>query len=409
MKTKITTLFLTGIILASISLSSCSRKTPEPEEPERTADAISDSAGEDIPQDDGEAPEETIDPEELQLRGILSEMTLEEKVCQLFMITPEQLTHVGTVVQAGETTKAALQQYPVGGLIYFQQNIVDEQQLKDMITDTQSYSKYPLFIGVDEEGGSLVARIANSDGFSVEKFPNMRVIGDSQDYSEAYRAGQTIGSYLHELGFNMDFAPVADVLTNPSNTAIGARSFGPDPEVDAQMTANMVKGLQEQGVCAVLKHFPGHGGTDGDSHESAVANDRTLDQLQSTEFLPFASGIHAGAGCVMAGHISLPSVTAEPLPATLSREIMTDLLRGSLGFNGIIITDSMQMGAITNYYTPEDAAVKSIAAGADIILMPENFEQAYQGILNAVQDGTLTVERIDESVYRILHYKLFQN
>lgn len=408
MKTRLSILFLAGIILASLSLSGC-RKAPEPEEPENTAEALPDGPAEDVPENDSGAPIEAIDTEEMRIRSIISEMTLEEKVCQLFMITPEQLTHVGTVVQAGETTKASLEQYPVGGLIYFQQNIVDEQQLKNMIADTQSYSKYPLFIGVDEEGGSLVARIANSDSFSVEKFPDMRVIGDSQNYNEAYRAGQTIGSYLHELGFNMDFAPVADVLTNPSNTVIGTRSFGPDPEVDAQMTANVVKGLQEQGVCAVLKHFPGHGGTDGDSHENAVTNDRTLEQLQSMEFLPFASGINAGAGCVMTGHISLPSVTLEDLPATLSREITTDLLRGALGFDGIIITDSMQMGAITNYYTPEDAAVKAILAGTDMILMPQNFEQAYEGILNAVQNGTVTEDRINESVYRILHYKLFRS
>lgn len=341
-----------------------------------------------------------------QISGIISGMTLEEKVCQLFMVTPEQLTHVSTVVQAGESTKASLEKYPVGGLVYFKQNILDEEQIKTMIANSRSYSKYPLFIGVDEEGGSLVARIANNEGFSVEKVPDMQTIGASEDYEAAYQAGRTIGSYLSELGFDMDFAPVADVLTNPNNTVIGKRSFGPDAKVDAQMAAQVVKGLKEYNIKAVLKHFPGHGGTDGDSHEAAVANERTLEQLEETEFLPFVSGIQAGAKFVMVGHISLPEVTGDSIPATLSPAIIGGLLRERLGFDGIVITDSMSMGAITNYYTPAEAAVKVIQAGGDMILMPADFEQAYEGVLDAVRDGTLSEERINESVYRILDCKI---
>ncbi|MCI8638896.1 MAG: hypothetical protein HFG41_07070 [Coprococcus sp.] len=341
-----------------------------------------------------------------RIAGIISGMTLEEKVCQLFMVTPEQLTHVNTVIQAGEATKASLEKYPVGGIVYFKQNILDEEQIKTMITNSRSYSKYPLFIGVDEEGGSLVARIANNEGFSVEKVPDMQTIGASQDIEEAYQAGQTIGTYLSDLGFDMDFAPVADVLTNPNNTAIGKRSFGPDAKVDAQMVAQVVKGLEERNVKAVLKHFPGHGGTDGDSHEEAVANERTLEQLEETEFLPFISGIQAGAKFVMVGHISLPSVTGDNTPATLSPAIIGGLLRERLGFDGVVITDSMSMGAITNYYTPAEAAVKVIQAGGDMVLMPANFEQAYEGVLEALRNGTLKEERIDESVYRILDCKI---
>lgn len=341
-----------------------------------------------------------------QISGIISGMTLEEKVCQLFMVTPEQLTHVSTVVQAGESTKASLEKYPVGGLVYFKQNILDEEQIKTMIANSRSYSKYPLFIGVDEEGGSLVARIANNEGFSVEKVPDMQTIGASEDYEAAYQAGRTIGSYLSELGFDMDFAPVADVLTNPNNTVIGKRSFGPDAKVDAQMAAQVVKGLKEYNIKAVLKHFPGHGGTDGDSHEAAVTNGRTLAQLEETEFLPFVSGIQAGAKFVMVGHISLPEVTGDSIPATLSPAIIGGLLRERLGFDGIVITDSMSMGAITNYYTPAEAAVKVIQAGGDMILMPADFEQAYEGVLDAVRDGTLSEERINESVYRILDCKI---
>lgn len=406
LRNRILTLSLTGIILGSSCLSGC-HSYHAPEEP-AAQNQTTEQTKEPEPPDEDKIPANPIKTEEMLLQETLSEMSLEEKIYQMFMITPEQLTLIDTVVQAGDITREALERRPVGGLIYFQSNIVDEQQLKTMITNTQSYSKYPLFIGVDEEGGPLVSRIANSDGFHVETFPSMREIGATGDYNEAYRVGQTIGSYLCELGFNMDFAPVADVLTNPANTAIGPRSFGADPEMTAQMTAYAAKGLQEQGICAVLKHFPGHGGTDGDSHENAVINNRTLDQLESAEFLPFARGIHAGASCVMVGHISLPSITQDDIPATLSREIITGLLREKLSFEGIVITDSMSMGAITNYYTSGEAAIKAVQAGADIILMPQDFEQASQELLQAVQDGTITEDRIDESVCRILRYKLFQ-
>lgn len=344
--------------------------------------------------------------EESIVRQMMEVMSLEEKVCQLFMVTPEQLTGVDVAVQAGDTTREAIQRYPVGGIVYFSQNIIDEQQIKTMIENTKSYSKYPLFIGVDEEGGSLVARIAGNENFAVERVPDMQVIGASGDYDEARRVGTVIGGYLRDLGFNMNFAPVADVLTNPDNTVIGSRSFGADAEVDAKMVACVTEGLQEKHVSAVLKHFPGHGGTDGDSHEEAVTNGSTLEMLRSTEFLPFRAGIQAGADCVMAGHISLPAVTGDSVPTTLSSEILTGLLREELGFDGVVITDSMKMGAVTNYYASAEAAVKAIQAGVDVLLMPEDFIQAYEGIINAVQNGGISEARIDESVYRILQCKI---
>ncbi len=183
---------------------------------------------------------------------MISEMSLEEKVCQLFFITPESLTGTDVVTQAGDTTKACLEQYPVGGLIYFSQNIDTEKQLTSMISNSQSYSKIPLFIGVDEEGGSLVARItANHPNFDVTTFPDMAEIGASGDPSKAYEVGSTIGSYLSDYGFNLDFAPVADVLINPENTAIGSRSFGSDPSVVSEMVKEEVLGLHDAtGKCS---------------------------------------------------------------------------------------------------------------------------------------------------------------
>ncbi len=339
-------------------------------------------------------------------RDLCGTMSRDEKVMQLFVITPEALTGVDTATMAGEATQAALQTYPVGGLIYFAQNLENTEQTTEMLRNTQSFAKYGLFLCVDEEGGPLVARIGNNEGFSVEQFPSMLTIGESGDLDEAYRVGSVIGSYLSDLGFNVDFAPVADVLTNPDNQVIGSRSFGSDPQLDGEMVARVVEGLQEHRVLATLKHFPGHGNTEGDSHADTVWSNCTLEELQSTEFVPFEAGIEAGAACVMIGHINLPQATDDGLPATLSYEIVTGMLRDQLGFNGVVITDSMGMGAISSYYSSGEAAVMALQAGCDIILSPVDLLEARQGILDALNSGALTEERLDESVCRILTTKL---
>lgn len=342
---------------------------------------------------------------EKKVLKLLNEMTLEEKIGQLFFITPEKLTGIGVAIQAGDTTKQMLEQYPVGGLIYFSQNIETPDQITSMIENSQSYSRIPLFIGIDEEGGTLVARIANNPNFNVEKFPNMKEIGATGDPNQAFYVGSTIGSYLHIYGFNMDFAPDADLLTNPNNSVIGERSFGSDPTLVGTMTAQAVKGFQQENVSAVIKHFPGHGDTKEDSHTGTAIVNKTLDELRMAEFIPFQSGIEAGVDGVMVGHLLVPQVTGTNTPATLSPIIVTDILRNELGFQGLVITDSLSMGAITQYYSSDEAAVLSLQAGADILLMPEDFPLAYQGVLNAVSSGALSEERIDESVKRILTVK----
>ena len=331
-------------------------------------------------------------------------MTLEQKVAGLFFVTPEQLTGVGQAVQAGEGTQEALAKWPVGGLVYFKQNIQSEEQLKEMLANTVSYSSFPIFLGVDEEGGS-VARVA--DALGLENVGPMADIGSAGDVQAAYAANQTIGTYLSSYGFNVDFAPIADVLTNPDNTVIGDRAFSDDPQTAADMVAGAVEGLQSAGVSACLKHFPGHGDTAGDSHTGAAETDRTKEEMAAAEFLPFQSGIEAGADMVMVGHISAPNLTGgEKVPASLSEEIITGILRSELGYDGIIITDAMNMAAVTDYYEADVAAIMALKAGADMILMPEDFQQAYEGVLQAVQDGTVSQERVDDSLKRIYRVKL---
>lgn len=343
---------------------------------------------------------------EMEIDEILKDMTLEDKVSQLFFVIPESLTGVDVATRAGDMTREALEKYPVGGVVLFSQNIQSEEQLKTMLANLHQYSKYPLFTGVDEEGGSLVARVANSGVIEVPTFPDMQEIGNAGNPEKAYEVGTTLGSYLKELGFNVDFAPVADVFTNPSNTVIGARAFGSDPQLVSEMVAREVEGMQEQGVSAAIKHFPGHGDTYEDSHAEMATSYKTIEELRATEFLPFQAGIEAGTDFVMVGHIAVPEVTGDNTPASLSQMMVTEYLRGELGYDGIVITDSMRMGAVVNYYDAAQAAVLVLQAGGDMILMPEDFVASRQAVLDAVANHELTEERINESLRRIYRIKL---
>lgn len=340
----------------------------------------------------------------------LDQMTAEEKAAQLFIILPEALMKdVGTVTAAGEATQKAITQVPVGGFIYLDDNLESRDQVKTMLENVQTYSmeriKIPMFLCVDEEGGA-VARIAGSGKFDVAQFNDMSVIGARGNEDEAYEAGRTIGTYLSDMGFNVDFAPVADVLTNPENQVVKKRSFGSDPELVSSMASAAARGLEEQGICAVYKHFPGHGGTADDTHEGYAYVDKSLEELKKQELVPFQAAIDDGAKVIMVGHISLPNVTGDNTPASMSSEIITGLLREQMQYDGIVVTDAMNMGAVTEQYSSAEAAVQTILAGSDLVLMPEDFNEAYQGVLRAIEDGTISKERLDESLRRILKIKL---
>lgn len=338
---------------------------------------------------------------EIEVEALLNAMTLEEKICQMMFVTPESITGTSAVTRAGDTTRKALEAYPVGGIIYFAANLKSEEQVINMIENTQSYSKIPLFIGVDEEGGR-VARLSNNPAMNMEKLPAM---GDVKTTNEAYRIGQQLGKGLKDLCFNVDFAPVADVIVEGRNTEIGDRSFGTDPVWVSDCVREVVRGLEENNVLSVLKHFPGHGSTVTDSHTGYSASDRGIDELRECEFLPFKKGIEAGCGFVMVSHMTLVNAIEENVPASLSREVIEGFLKGELGFTGIVITDSLSMGAITKEYTNRDAAVRAVKAGADMLLMPKNVEDAKTALTEAVESGEITEDRIDESVRKILRVK----
>lgn len=344
-----------------------------------------------------------------EVQNIVDSMSLEEKVAQLFLVQPEAIVDIGTATAAGDATKQAINKTPVGGFVYFSDNLQSEQQVQDMLCNVQKYSEdrigLPAFLSVDEEGGT-VARVASTGRFDVTDVGDMAKIGASGDVQQARQAGETIGSYLSELGFNLDFAPDADVLTNPDNTVVKKRSFGSDPRVVSDMSLAVAQGLAQHQVYSVYKHFPGHGATAGDTHQGYAYTDKTLDELKQSELIPFENAIQNNAAFIMAAHISAPRVTGDDTPASLSKTMITDILRGQMGYDGIVVTDAMNMGAVTEQYTSAQAAVKALQAGADLVLMPEDFQEAYQGVLDAVKDGTLTEQRINESVTRIVKVKV---
>lgn len=344
-------------------------------------------------------PMPTPDPVKVRAEELLSGMTLREKLCQLMIVRPEVLTGESPVTAAGETTRLALETYPVGGLIYSVDNLVTQEQTREMITNTQSYSKLPLFISADEEGGN-VGRLMYKLGTT---WVNSMYSYKDEGADTAYANAKTIGTDMVSCLFNTDFAPVADVWTNPENTVIGDRAYSDDFEQAAELVASAVRGFTDAGVICCLKHFPGHGDTSTDTHEGAAVVSKSLDELRAGEFLPFVSGIEAGADMVMMGHITVTLV--DPEPATISKAIITDVLRGELGWDGVVISDSLDMGALAGYDNGE-VCVKFLEAGGDILLGIPDIETALTALEAAVTDGRLTESRIDESVQRVLELKI---
>lgn len=344
-------------------------------------------------------PEQKLDE---IVNAAIAVMPLEDRVAGLFIVTPEAITGVNTAVKAGEGTQKALGQYSVGGLIYFEKNIRSEEQLKTMIENTKLYTNYPLFIAVEEEGGSVTSLQKAGLGTKVD---TAKAIGETGDANNAYKAADTIGTYLSDFGFNLDFAPVAD-LSSVSGSVIGDRSYGSDVSVVPSFVNSAVQGLDAHGVTACLKHFPGIGSTTSDTNNGLAATNKTKEEFEAEEFKVFQASIDAGADMIMVGHISAPALTGDNnTPCSLSKEVVTNILRNEMNFDGVIITDSLSAKAITDYHAADEAAIQALRAGCDMILMPEDFEKAYNGVLQAVKDGTISEERINDSLRRIYRIK----
>lgn len=345
------------------------------------------------------------------MAGCSEAATLREKAGQLFVIRPDQLdTSITPEIAHNDKTKGitslndnmleTLRDYPPGGFALFRKNIASPKQLKALTKSLTQSCKITPIIAIDEEGGRI-SRIANSKGFSVRKFKSTQSIGEQ---AIAKEAASSIGKYLHEFGINMNFAPVADVNTNPENIVIGDRAFGSDPSKVSMMVSEYLDGLKSEGILSCIKHFPGHGDTKADSHEGTVIVAKSWSELLKAELIPFIDNLPK-ADSVMIAHLNLPNITHDNLPATLSRELITGRLREELGYDGVVIADALMMGAITKHYTSAEVAVLALKAGCDVLLMPYDYREAFDGVIEAVSSGRLSETRLDESVNRIMKLK----
>lgn len=376
-------LVLAAVLLCA-AFASCS-----PEHPSPIPDTVGSAA------DESPATQDTVSEAELRAREIMEGMSTRELIWQMIMVYPEQLLGASYSTDPALWTQVQ-DNMPVGGIFFASANMPSSTVLKEMLATIKSSSDVVPFLALDEEGGS-VARLSYTLGETTDFLPmyDYREEGPLRAYSNALTIALDIGSF----GFNLNFAPVADVWTNPDNTVIGKRAYSHDPQEAAELVAAAVEGHRLGGMISTLKHFPGHGDTLQDSHKEAATSEKSLEELEDCEFLPFISGIEAGAGMVMVGHITLTEIDPY-MPATLSRIVINNLLREQLGFEGVIITDAFAMEALGGFDNTQ-AALMAVEAGCDIILCPTAPGTVVDFILENVSR-----QRIEESVLRILLLKI---
>lgn len=324
------------------------------------------------------------DPLDELIESLINDMTTEEMVAGMFMVSPESLTGVGTAVQAGDGTKTAIAEKPVGGIIYSAKNFKSPEQFTEMITNTKGFSKYPIFTAVKAECG-------DSTGFGIDATPKASELSDTDSVKATYG---TIADKLAAYGVNMNMAPVAEIVAEDGDASLQGRTFGSDATAAAPLVNAAVQTLQEAEVSAVLQKFPG-----------TSVGTKTLEELKNSEFLVYDMAIKNGVECIMVSHTKASGVTGDETPCSLSPVMIKDVLRNTLGFKGVVITDYLNDSAITGSYSSAQAAVAAIQAGADVLLEPANYQEAYEGVLQAIADGTITEERIHESIYRIYRVK----
>ncbi len=380
-----------------------------------TVVVVPDTSGEPIIVEDLNA-EETEDsaevevetPEELLeevVQSCIGEMSLEDKVAGLFIVTPEQLTGVDNAVKAGDGTKEALEQYAVGGIIYSAANIQSAEQITEMLANTVSYSKYPIFLAVDEEPGD---HTSIQKALKLDAIDNAADIGATGDPQAAYDAYATIAGRLATYGFNLDLAPVADLAYEfeEGGSALANRTYDAEPQMVSDMVDRSIAGLKDNGITACIKHFPGQGCADGDTQVELATVPKSAEEIKQADAIPFVKAIESGVDMIMVGHFMAPAITDEStLPCSMSKAVMTELLRGEYGYNGVIITDALNAASISEYYASDEAAIKCLKAGADMILAPEDFKTAYDGVVQAVKDGTIDEQRINDSLARVYRIK----
>ncbi|MGV9840616.1 glycoside hydrolase family 3 protein [Streptomyces fungicidicus] len=355
-------------------------------------------------------------PDDRKLRALISRMTLEEKVGQLFVMRvyghsatdPDQADVDANLKEIGVRTAAEmLARYRVGGIIYFAwaHNTRDPHQIADLSNGIQKASLglprgLPVLVSTDQEHG-IVARV----GEPATLFPGAMAVGAGGSRADARTLGRIAGLELRALGIRQNYSPVADVNVNPANPVIGVRSFGSDPQSVADLVAAEVKGYESSHIASTAKHFPGHGDTVDDSHAKLPYIHHTRDQWEQLDAPPFEAAIAAGIDSIMTAHIVVPALDPSEDPATLSRPILTGILREELGYDGVVVTDSLGMEGVRTKYGDDRVPVLALKAGVDQLLNPPSLDVAWNAVLNAVRDGELTEDRLDESILRVLRMK----
>ncbi len=336
----------------------------------------------------------------------LEKMTVEQKVGQLFILGFKFDQEGDGMTELSEQAKQTISYCRPGGVILTGYNMSTPPQTTEFLLDAKNaYPDYPMFISVDEEGGSI-SRLNLIGIFSEEeRIPAPLTIAQDETPQDAYNYMQTIATELSDIGFNMNFAPSCDIYSNPDNTVIGDRAYGTTAEQVSNYIPSAIAGLQDNGIIAVAKHFPGHGDTFVDTHYALAEVDHDLERLKGFEFLPFQTAIEAGVDVIMTAHIKVPNVTGTEDPATISKEMITDILKGDLGFEGLVITDALDMDAIIDNYRSGDVAVAAVKAGVDILLMPQDPKEAYDAVLAEVKSGGISAQQLDETVLKILELK----
>lgn len=336
-------------------------------------------------------------PPNQEVKYTIDNLTLEEKIGQMLIVSYRSTTMDETLKQVLETNKP-------GGFILFKENFTNYENTIKFIDDIQSTANIPLFLSIDQEGGK-VQRLKDLEDRKATEIPPMQQIGKTNDTQLAYNVGKIIAEELQVFGINMDFAPVLDIVSSEKNTVIGNRSFGENAQIVSDMGISLAKGLEENGVIPVYKHFPGHGSTITDSHYDLPVLEKTKEELLSSELIPFQKAIENHAEVIMIGHLAIPNITQDETPASLSKVLITDLLKTEMGFQGLVVTDALNMGALTKHYSEKEIYELAINAGVDLLLMPTSSTSAIKYIKESIEEGKIKEEQIDRSVTKILKLK----
>ena len=325
------------------------------------------------------------DPILTKVNKLMDKMSIEEKIAQMLVVYYAKDT-------VDDNLKKSIKSTPFGGFILTRDNITTYDKTLKFVKDLQNNSSIPMIISIDEEGGN-VQRLEYINDKKVTHIPYMYELGKTNDISLAYDTAKVMAEELRTIGVNVTYAPVLDVYSNPNNPVIGKRSFSENPNIVSNMALSFSKGLEENKVISTFKHFPGHGDTDTDSHISLPIINKTYEELKETELIPFQKAIDSGAKIIMIGHIALPKIVGDNTPSSLSK-------KKDMHYDGLVITDALNMGALTNNYTDEEIYIKTIEAGVDLLLMPNGSKKAIEIIKKKVSE-----DRINESVRKILLFK----